>query len=206
MNSTTLLLPAWKLCLEELELAVRIMPRDVRTRWNSTYDMLSFSLQYRKAIEYITSDLKNNLRKYELTDEEWIIADELKDTLKVTCHLHSFVSHSHNHSDPFRPHPLPRSSVYHMLTTVLSPQILKDGTEYFSRGTPNLATVIPAMDHIDTTFTNAIRSDSDAHPAIRYSLRLAKKTLNKYYSLTDEAEVYRIAMSKCFEFIEYTSD
>jgi hypothetical protein len=61
------------------------------------------------------------------------------------------------------------------------------------------------MDHIDTTFINAIRSDSDTHPAIRYSLRLAKKTLNKYYSLT-EVEVYRIAMSTCFEFIKDTSD
>jgi len=78
----------------------------------------------------------------------------------------------------------------------LPTQILKDGTEYFSRGSPNLATVIPTMDHIDTTFTNAIQPTSVAHPAICYALRLAKKTLNKYYSLTDEAEVYRIAMSK----------
>ena len=78
----------------------------------------------------------------------------------------------------------------------LPTQILKDGTEYFSRSSPNLATVIPAMDHIDTTFTNIIQPTSAAHPAIRYALRLAKKTLNKYYSLTDEAEVYRIAMSK----------
>jgi hypothetical protein len=31
---------------------------------------------------------------------------------------------------------------------------------------------------------------------LRYALRLAKKTLNKYYSLTDEAEVYRITMGK----------
>ncbi|EDR01885.1 uncharacterized protein LACBIDRAFT_310333 [Laccaria bicolor S238N-H82] len=68
------------------------MPRDVRTRWNSTYDMLSFSLQYRKAIEHVTSDLKNDLRKYELTDTEWIIASELTKTLQVTC---CFQSHSH---------------------------------------------------------------------------------------------------------------
>ncbi|KDR83009.1 hypothetical protein GALMADRAFT_134522 [Galerina marginata CBS 339.88] len=42
------------------------------------------------------------------------------------------------------------------------------------------------MDHIDTTFTNAIKPDSDAHPAICYALQLAEKTLNKCYSLTDE--------------------
>jgi hypothetical protein len=83
----------------------------------------------------------------------------------------------------------------------LTAQILKDGTEFFSRGTPNLATVIPAMDHIDMTFTNAIKPDSKAHPAIRYALHLAKKTLNKYYSLTDEAEVYHIAMGKHLKLI-----
>ena len=67
---------------EELELAIWIMPQDVTTWWNSTYDMLSFTMKYRKAIEHITSDLKNDLRKYELTDTEWRIADELKEMLK----------------------------------------------------------------------------------------------------------------------------
>ena len=87
VNSTTLLLPAWKLCLEELKLVIRIMPRDVTTRWNSTYDMLSFAVKYKKAIAYVTSDIKNNLRKYELTDTEWQIVDELKDTLKMILHF-----------------------------------------------------------------------------------------------------------------------
>ena len=46
--------------------------------------MLSFAVKYRKAIEHITSDLKNDLCKYELTDMEWQIADELKEMLKVS--------------------------------------------------------------------------------------------------------------------------
>ena len=54
------------------------------TQWNSTYDMLSFVVKYRKAIEHVTSDLKNDLHKYELTDTEWQIADKLKETLKVS--------------------------------------------------------------------------------------------------------------------------
>lgn len=66
---------------------------------------------------------------------------------------------------------------------------------YFSRGTPNLATVIPAIDLIDETFTNAIR-DANVNLAIRSAIILAKKTLNKYYSLSDQSAVYRIAMSK----------
>lgn len=74
------------------------------------------------------------------------------------------------------------------------PQILKDATEFFSRATPNLATVIPAMDHIDTFFTNSITPDSDMNDAIRAAVTLGKKTLNRYYSKTDMVEVYRIAM------------
>lgn len=59
------------------------MPRDVRTRWNSTYDMLAFALSYRVAIDDITGNKGASLRKYELDDDEWLIAQQLCDTLKV---------------------------------------------------------------------------------------------------------------------------
>ena len=76
-------------------------------------------------------------------------------------------------------------------------QIFKDATLYFSRSTPTLVTVIPAMDHIDETLT--LQSlDSDYEPAIRMALGLAKKVLNRYYSATDHSEVYHIAMSTYF--------
>jgi hypothetical protein len=78
-------------------------------------------------------------------------------------------------------------------------QILKDATLFFSRGTLNLATVIPAMDHIDERFaTDAMNSSYE--PAIWASLGVAKATLNCYYNMTDHSEVYRIAMgeSTCF--------
>jgi hypothetical protein len=54
--------------------------------------------------------------------------------------------------------------------------------------------VIPAMDHIDTTFTNGILNTHVLDPAIRAALKLAKRTLNRYYSLTDASETYRVAM------------
>ena len=60
-----------------------MMPRDVSTRWNSTYDMLNFTLEYRVPIDEITSNRDLNLRKYELQDEEWVVAQNLRDTLKV---------------------------------------------------------------------------------------------------------------------------
>jgi hypothetical protein len=70
--------------------------------------------------------------------------------------------------------------------------------EFFSRGSPNLAAIIPAMDHIDKDFTDKIRPSSKTHPAIRHALTLAKKTLDRYYSLTDDVEVYRIVMGTVF--------
>lgn len=59
------------------------MPRDVTTRWNSTFDMLNFALEYRKAIQVTTSDLDLDLRQYELSRDEWRIAGYLRDVLKV---------------------------------------------------------------------------------------------------------------------------
>jgi len=59
------------------------MPRDVTTRWNSTFDMLDFAIEYRKALQLTTSDLDLNLRQYELSREEWALARQLRDVLKV---------------------------------------------------------------------------------------------------------------------------
>ena len=69
-------------------------------------------------------------------------------------------------------------------------------TLFFSCSTPNLATVIPAMDHIDAHFTTASQN-SKYSPSICASLALGKAHLNRYYNMTNYSEVYWIAMSKC---------
>jgi hypothetical protein len=63
------------------------MPRDVSTRWNSTFDMLQFALDHRVPIDEITSIRELNLRKYELQDDEWAVAETLHDTLKARMPL-----------------------------------------------------------------------------------------------------------------------
>ncbi|KAG1722399.1 uncharacterized protein EDB91DRAFT_1063942, partial [Suillus paluster] len=68
-------------------------------------------------------------------------------------------------------------------------KILKDATLYFSRATPNLVTVIPAMDHIDKTLMSYSRNKKYL-PSICSVVRLAKKTLNRYYQLTDKSHTY----------------
>jgi len=65
------------------------MPRDVSTRWNSSFDMLRFAIEYRKAIDTITAERGMKLRNYELGAEEWKVAEQLCDVLKV-CNSISF--------------------------------------------------------------------------------------------------------------------
>ena len=45
-NSSTILLPEWYETLTSQKLAHRMMPRDVSTRWNLTYEMLEFAVKY----------------------------------------------------------------------------------------------------------------------------------------------------------------
>ncbi|TFK78831.1 hypothetical protein K466DRAFT_506651, partial [Polyporus arcularius HHB13444] len=71
--------------------------------------------------------------------------------------------------------------------------VLKDATLFFSRGSPNIATVIPAIDHIDNKLTDGAR-DPKLDPAIRKAIGLAKRTLNRYYKATDMSATYCIAM------------
>lgn len=52
------------------------------------------------------------------------------------------------------------------------------------------------MDHFDQVLTTAMLS-SKYSIAIRSAVRLGKKTLDKYYSKTDDSHIYRIAMGKC---------
>ena len=51
------------------------------------------------------------------------------------------------------------------------------------------------MDYIDTTLTNQVRDES-LDEAIRQAIGLAKKSLNRYYKLSDLSATYRIAMSE----------
>jgi hypothetical protein len=65
-----IILPAWFETLKRLGLASRMMPRNVSTWWNSTFDMLAFAVEYRDAIDEVSGDRELKLRKFELTTDE----------------------------------------------------------------------------------------------------------------------------------------
>jgi hypothetical protein len=69
-NSSTLILPQWTKILEELELNDRMMPWDVSMRWNLTFNMLKFAIEYCLAIDTIIAGHDMKLHNYKLGKEE----------------------------------------------------------------------------------------------------------------------------------------
>ncbi len=92
-NSTTIILPEWFAVLDRMvtlsksqgkkPLSKQMMPRDVATRWNYTYEMLNFAYNYRDAYNELCANRDMKMRKYEIKDYEWEIVRQLADILKV---------------------------------------------------------------------------------------------------------------------------
>ncbi|KAE9384307.1 hypothetical protein BT96DRAFT_842444, partial [Gymnopus androsaceus JB14] len=77
-------------------------------------------------------------------------------------------------------------------------QILKDATTFFSTNAPIIAAVIPAMDAINEAFVTGIIDKQVLSDPIRHALSIGKKTLNKYYTLTKDSDIYCMAMGTYF--------
>ncbi|KAJ7664174.1 hypothetical protein B0H14DRAFT_2658689 [Mycena olivaceomarginata] len=65
------------------KLPERLIPRDVRTRWNSAFDMFLFSFKYRRAVDAITAEKSLKLCKFELDELEWKILGDLLTALRM---------------------------------------------------------------------------------------------------------------------------
>ncbi len=60
-----------------------MMPHDVQTHWNATYDMLDFIYKYKDAINQITDRCNMKLQDYKIKPHEWDIIKQLQDVLGV---------------------------------------------------------------------------------------------------------------------------
>ena len=86
--------PSWQI-LKDVNGKETIIPRDVAMQWNSTYDMLEYCVRYRAAMNRVMQRRDLGLRMFELTDEEWKLAEQLHDSLKV-CFLIASAWHLHS--------------------------------------------------------------------------------------------------------------
>ncbi|KAJ7681442.1 hypothetical protein B0H17DRAFT_943096, partial [Mycena rosella] len=81
INSSTKLLPRWRAVVEANRLKPKNLPRDVKTRWNSNFDMINTGLAYRCAIHEFTLDSSNGLSDFHLSSTKWAILGNLRDIL-----------------------------------------------------------------------------------------------------------------------------
>lgn len=83
INSPTLLLPRWRAITATTPFEHRTLPRDVATRWNSTFDMLKTFLELKEFVIKFTDSSSNGLADYILTPDEWEAVEGLVSVLKV---------------------------------------------------------------------------------------------------------------------------
>ena len=55
--------------LKDVKLNALMMPHDVATHWNSTFDMLHFAINYHPTLDIITSEQDMKLRQFELSED-----------------------------------------------------------------------------------------------------------------------------------------
>ncbi|KAJ3742257.1 hypothetical protein EV360DRAFT_57808 [Lentinula raphanica] len=84
IHSTTNLLPKWRAHVSEMEFKDQVLPRDVATRWNSTFDMLSAFLQMKDLVSGFLDHSSYQLVEYILDDDEWEAIEGLVSVLKLT--------------------------------------------------------------------------------------------------------------------------
>jgi len=61
----------------------RALARRVPTRWNSDFDCLNAHVFFKDTIQAMTGVRANKLTAYRLDDEQWELADEILEVLKV---------------------------------------------------------------------------------------------------------------------------
>lgn len=74
-------------------------------------------------------------------------------------------------------------------------QAFIQATQYVSKGNEcRIHHIIPMFDRLHAELIR-VSEDASKHKCVRHAALQASKIFDKYYSLTDESEVYRVAMS-----------
>ena len=87
----SIVLPTWNDACATHSLHMWLIPCNVKTQWNSTYDILNVAVEYHEVIDDVTVNKSIKLWQYKLYDESWDIIRDPLHVLKVI----SLVYHRH---------------------------------------------------------------------------------------------------------------
>lgn len=142
------------------------LTRRVPTRWNSDFACLDAHVDFKNVIQQLTGVAAYKLSAYRLTDNQWSLADDLVEILLV----------------------------------------FDEPTRLFSQvEVPLIPDVVPMLYEMEMSFLRIRDADGPSFDdlqqvrlpnTIRVAAQAALLLINKYFSLTDECELYQIAIGK----------
>ncbi|KAJ3833151.1 hypothetical protein F5878DRAFT_547058, partial [Lentinula raphanica] len=92
IHSSTGLLPKWREHLLGSPFEGRVLPRDVATRWNSTFDMMAAFLEMKDIVSEFLDRSSHKLSEFILDDNEWEAIAGLVSVLKILKDATTFFS------------------------------------------------------------------------------------------------------------------
>jgi hypothetical protein len=156
------------------------MVRTVATRWNTTAELIGRANDLRLALNLLVNMEQHNknrgvrLRRFQLSAQEWDLLLQIYPLLDVCTFFSCFILNC-------------LKSVH---------QVFLEATKMMSQSkTPLLHEVIPLFDII-TAHLDRFVDNVQNFPVVRAAARQGRAMMNKYYGLSDDSVMYRIAMRK----------
>lgn len=156
------------------------MIRDVATRWNSTTELIGRALQLREPLKLLVIMQEYNkprgvrLQRFQLSDQEWALLKQLFSLLDVSRIV---------------------NSIFRFVSTYQIQVFLLATKKISHSRIPLIHEVIPIFDAL-TTALDEFLDNEELLPAVRAAALRGITMMNKYYALTDDSVVYRVAMSE----------
>jgi hypothetical protein len=154
------------------------LDRRVPTRWNSDFSCLDAHVHFKNVIQQLTGVAANKLQAYRLTNPQWEMADELLEVLEVRACTLEFSARNADPTNPFL-------------------EIFDGPTKLFSESqVPIIADAVPMLEKIEASMIQ-VRDAADELPAvICVAAQATLFLIDKYFLLTDDCELYKIAIGK----------
>ncbi|KAF8974785.1 hypothetical protein BDZ97DRAFT_1646609, partial [Flammula alnicola] len=159
----------------ELESNKRVLDQCVPTRWNSDFDCLAAHFHFKNIIQSITGVTNNNLKAYCLSDDQWDLAEDVQEVLKLFKDLMLLFSQA---EVPLVVDALPM--LFHLHDSLAAAAADKPQME----------------DEEDNADDNSSSSSFHETPAvIQIAAHAGVLLINKYMDLTWDCEIYLVSIT-----------